>query len=71
MRHDHHDTHKKIPDMSAQDPAQEASARVEQLKAAEHPQDATNPDSDNDNDNDHDNPPISNPKSTTTNPENS
>lgn len=71
MRHDHHDTHKKIPDTSAQDPAQEATARVEQLKAAEHPPDATNPDSDNDNDNDHDNPQTSNPKSTTTNPENS
>lgn len=70
MRHDHHDTHKKIPDTNALDPAQEAAAKVEQLKAAEHPPDATNPDPDNNNDSGHDNPPTSNPNSTTTNPEN-
>lgn len=71
MRHDHHEIHKKIPDTNALDPAQEATAKVEQLKAAEHPPDATNPDSDNDNDNGHESHTTSNPKSTTTtNPEN-
>lgn len=66
MRHEHHDTHKKIPDTN--EPAQVANAQVEQLRAAEHPPDATNPDFDNDNDHDnHSRALTSNPKSTTTN----
>lgn len=71
MRHDHHDTHKKIPDTNAHDTTQEITTRAEQLKTGDNTSaeagghDENNPDSGIDG---RSRIPTSNPRSTNANP---